>query len=109
MFLASLSLTNICHDECISGLQMVEDNWNSVSVDDLHREQANASKDVSQALAVLQEAVHRTVETYCQCFNTDYEPSWLPAEREFLHRPLPDDPLRIHLCAMHRVPQELMG
>ena len=89
--------------------QMVEDNWNSVTVGDLRRAQANASKDVSQALAVLLEAVHRTVETYCQCFNTDYEPKWLPTEKDLPHHPLPDEALRIHLCAMHRVPQELMG
>ena len=102
-------LTDVCVDECIFHLQMVDDNWNNVSVDDLHREQASASKDVNQALAVLQEAVHRTVETYCQCFNADYEPKWLPTEKECLHRPLPDEALRIRLCAMHRVPQELMG
>ena len=88
---------------------MVEDNWNSINVGDLRKVQASASKDVSQALVVLLEAVHRTVETYCQCFNTNYEPNWLPKERELPHRPLPDEALRVHLCAMHRIPQEMMG
>ena len=88
---------------------MVEDNWNNVSMEDLRSRQDSTAKDVGQALSVLLEAVHRTVETYCLCFNADYEPTWLPLERELPRLPLPDEALRIHLCAMHRVPQELAG